>query len=222
MPTARAILTSALTLRLNRLSPGETMDADVAALGLVALNEIADEWSGGNFMLWRTLLTPSVGGVTGQTGTLGTTWPGISVGEQIEGATYNAGYDQPLEALTIEQYQESISIKSTAGVPRFYAFDGDSTVYFYPAATGQVITLRTASSMASFADLDTLYTMPQGYQSALSDEVAVRLAQPLIGQIPAALLVMAKASRSRVSSYNDQPAIISTRRLGGNILSGWN
>ena len=53
MPTARAILQSALTLRLNRLSPGETMDPDVAALGLVALNEIADEWSGGDFLLWR-------------------------------------------------------------------------------------------------------------------------------------------------------------------------
>ena len=199
------------------------MDPDVAALGLVALNEIADEWSGGDFLLWRTLLTPSTAGITGATGTLGVTWPGtIVLGEKIDGATYNAGYDQPLEELTIQQYHEQISVKTTGGAPQFWAFDGDSTVYFYPACTGQVVTLRTSSSMSQFADLDTAYNMPQGYQSALADEVAVRLAPPLVGQVSAGLLAMAKDSRGRIAAQNSEPAIIGSRRIGGNILSGWN
>ena len=44
MPTARQIITSALTYHLNRLSPGETLDADLsAAFDRIAHARLLDE-----------------------------------------------------------------------------------------------------------------------------------------------------------------------------------
>jgi hypothetical protein len=45
MTTARQIITDALTFHLNRLSPGETLEADTADVCLSALNAFVDEWN---------------------------------------------------------------------------------------------------------------------------------------------------------------------------------
>lgn len=45
MTTARQIITDALTFHLNRLSPGETLEADTADVCLSALNAFVDDWN---------------------------------------------------------------------------------------------------------------------------------------------------------------------------------
>lgn len=45
MTTARQIITDALTFHLNRLSPGETLEADTADVCLSALNAFIDDWN---------------------------------------------------------------------------------------------------------------------------------------------------------------------------------
>ena len=79
MTTARQIISGALSFHLNRLSPGETLDADLATLCIDALNDIADEWSGSNHFLWREALYSAV--VTGQTATIGVDYTSISPGQ---------------------------------------------------------------------------------------------------------------------------------------------
>jgi len=220
MTTARQIITSALTLRLNRLSAGEALDPDLAALCLTALNDIADEWSGSASFLWRDLLSPAT--VTGSTGTLGTTWANIDPGQEILGATYNNGAgDFPLDPLTMQQYHEQVRIKSISGLPRFYAHDGASTVYFYPAPTGQTITLRVHQSIPDFADLDTDYVMPNGYKAAMADVLAERVAKPVLGSIPPDVTMFAKAARKRIGAQVSEPGIINGAAPSGNILTGW-
>jgi hypothetical protein len=120
---ARDIVSNALTFRLNRLSPGETLDADTAALCLAALNEVIDQFNGLGSFLTREILTPGV--CNGVSGTLGTTWPGLAYGDTILGATvsYAVGLDNPIDPLTMEQYQ-GIAQKATASIPLFYAPDG--------------------------------------------------------------------------------------------------
>src|SRR6185503_13731839 len=221
MTTARTIVGGALTFWLNRLSPGETLDADLGALCLSALNDVVDEIDGVESLLFQEILTPGV--CNGTSGTLGVTWAGISTGNDILGATvsYQAGMDLPLDPLTMEQYQ-AISQKATASIPQFYCHDGATTVYLWPAAAGQTITLLTHAQVSNFADLDTNYSMPSGFQSGLSAMLAERLASTLNpGALPKVEMA-ARAARNRLAAQTSSPAMIdSAKRRSGNILTGW-
>lgn len=218
---ARAIISGALTYWLNRLSPGEALDADVAATCLLALNDIVDELSGGESLLFREVFT--AGTVTGTSGTLGTTWAGTGSGDVILGATvsYQVGMEIPLVPLTMGQYAD-IAQKATASIPQFYVQDGATTVFFWPAAAGQTITIRTLQNLSAFADLDTDYSTPAGWQSGLTAMLAERMATVLVGGIAPAVASAARSARLRLQSQSSNPEIISmTNWVGGNILSNW-
>lgn len=225
MTTARQIITSTLSLRLNRLSAGESLDDDTAALCLFALNEVVEELNGGQWGLWREILTQSNGGVTGVSGTIGTTWPGLTPCCEILGATrtFN-GLEVPLSHLTMQQYHEMIPIKSAAGLTEAFAYDGQATVYLYRAASGQVITLRTKQLASEFADLDTDYTLPNGFQPWLSALVALKVAPPLIGGSNAAIERAAAAAKLAIQAAMSRPAIINGGSPVGRLssfLNGW-
>lgn len=225
MTTARTIVGGALTFWLNRLSPGETLDADVAATCLTALNDITDEINGGESLLFREVRIPGV--CNGVSGTLGTTWAGIGSGNDILGATvsYQAGMEIPISSITMGQYQD-IAQKATVSIPQFYCHDGASTVYLWPAAAGQTITLLTRQSFANFADLDTDYSMPSGFQSGLTAMLAERMASVLLGGIPPAVAKAANGARMRLQAQTSNPEILNAVSGGRyNIYtnsSGWN
>lgn len=221
MPTARQIITSALTFHLNRLSPGEVLDADLSALCLSALNDIADEWSGSGTFLFRDILDSAT--LTGITGTLGTDFLQIDPGQEILGATYNNGAgDFPIDELTMQQYHEQVRIKTlSGGLPRYYACDGLATLYFYPALTGQTIKLHAHQAIADFADLDTVYSMPQGYRSGLAAVLAELVAPGVVGGVPANVAKAANDARSRIAAQSAAPGIIGGGGPSGNVLTGW-
>jgi hypothetical protein len=221
LTTARTILGGTLTFWLNKLSPGETLDADLGAICLAALNDVADGFNGLGSFLFREVLTPGV--CNGVSGTLGTTWVGVNPGDNILGATvsYQAGMELPLDPITMGQYAD-ISQKATASIPQYFCPDGGSLVFLWPAAAGQTVTLRTWQSFTSFADLDTDYLMPQGFLSAFAVCAAERMAVSLVGAIPAAVEVGARAARNRLAAQVTAPEIINmTKPLVGNILTGW-
>lgn len=221
MTKARDIITTALTVHLNKLAAGETLDNDTANLCLGGLNDVVDEFNGGKSLLFREILTASTP-IAGASAQLGVAWPTLAPGDEILGATvqYSAGLDVPLDALTVGEYA-NIAIKSVAAIPRVYAYDGDSTVYLYPAAAGQTVTLRTRQVVQEFADLDTDYTMPKGYRSALAALLAERMANSLVGGIKADVARAAKAARLRLQAQSANPAIIDGGQALGNILAGW-
>ena len=216
MTRARTIIRDALTFGLNRLSPGEAEDADLFGRCLDALNYILDRWNGSKGLLWREFFTDSIP-VTGVTGTLGTTWPGLLPGDEILGASvrYAPGLDQPMAPLTMGQYQ-AIALKSLLGAfPQTYTHDGASTVYLYPAANNHVITLRTKQAAALFTDLDTEYAMPQGYASAFTDQLAEAMAPTLAPEMLSVARANAAASRRRIGAQEITPAI-----MGGGYIQG--
>ena len=214
MTTARNIIQDGLTFGLNRLSPGETLNPDTGAICLTALNSIAHEVNGVKAFLLREILTAS-SAITGQYGTLGTDWAGLSAGDQILGATvqYSATLDVPMDPITMGQYA-NISIKSVTTYPSYYAHDGQSKVYLYPAATGHVITLRTQQVMSDFADLDTDYVMQKRYKSALSDWLAEKMAPSLVGSVSPDVASRAKKARQRLLEQNIDPAIMGAMNIG--------
>lgn len=220
MTTARTIISGALRFGLNRLSPGETLDADTADVCLEALNSIVDEINGHKAMLWREVLT--AGTVTAATGTLGTTWATLAPGAQILGATYSDGtQDIVIQPLTMQQYHEQVAIKTLAGQDiHYYAHDGAATVYFYPVPTSRSVTLRTMAAASAFADLDTDYTMPAGYRAAFEALLAERMAPTMVGDVPATVARRARAARMALLGFA-KPAIIEhVDRTEGDIFAG--
>jgi hypothetical protein len=221
MATARTIITLALE-SMNRLSPGETLDADLAAACLRRLNAIADDWSAGRDMTPQDVIAS--GAVTGASLTLGAgAFAAIGAGEEIISAQAD-GF--PMAPITMQQYND-VRLKNQAGRPEVWAWDGLATVYLYPAASGNTISLMTRAPFASFVDLDTAYTLPSGYQGAFAASLAVAMAPALLGGVSSGLLLAEKKALFNVANANVRPAILTAnpltpRRAGGNILKGWN
>jgi hypothetical protein len=219
MTTARTIITLALEA-MNRLAPGETLDADLAAACLRRLNAIADDWSAGRDMMPQDQLV--AGAVTGASLTLAAgAFAAIGVGDEIIQAQVD-GF--PIGPITMQQYQ-NIPLKTQSGRPQVWAFDGLATVYLFPAAAGQTINIMTRVPFASFVDLDTAYAMPSGYQGAFAASLSVAMAPALLGGVTPGLLAAKKEAMYNVGNSNVRPAIISANPLacrpGGSILTGW-
>jgi hypothetical protein len=221
MITARTIITLALE-SMNRLAPGETLDADLAAACLRRLNAIADDWSAGRDMTPQDVIAS--GAVNGASLTLAAgAFAAIPAGEEIISAQAD-GF--PMTLITMQQYND-IDQKDQGGRPEFWAWDGLATVYLYPAATGNTISVLTRAPFASFADLDTGYTLPAGYQGAFAASLAVAMAPALLGGVPPGLLAAEKKALFNVANANVRPAMLSAnplapRSASGNILKGWN
>lgn len=219
MTTARSIIEGALGFGLNRLSPGETLDADTANTCLTALNMICDEFNGSGGFLFRDLMTQSTA-ISAASAALGTAWAAIPPGTQPLDAIHNdTDGDEVLTWMPFTQYQ-AIADKTLGGDPEYWSWDGYATVYFYPVPTGALISLRTRQTVADFADLDTNYGMPQGYKTALSDMLAEKMAFQLLGQIPPKVGRDAAAARRRLIAKNMRPEIIQPGGARANIITG--
>lgn len=219
MTTARTIISLALEA-MNKLAPGETLDQDLAAVCLRRLNAIADDWSAGRDMTPQDVIAS--GSVTGASLTLGTApFAAITPGEEIISAQADGFRMTPI---TMQQYND-IRLKAQTGRPEVYAWDGLTTVYLYPAASGNTINLLTRAPFASFVDLDTVYTLPSGYQGAFAASLAVAMAPALLGGVTPGLLQAEKRARFNVRNTNVRPATVSANPLSpracGNILQGW-
>jgi hypothetical protein len=221
MTTARTIISLALEA-MNKLSPGEVLDADLASVCLRRLNAIADDWSAGRDMAPQDVI--AAGAVNGTSLTLASgAFAAIPAGEEPIGMQAD-GF--PVDPITMQQYND-IQLKTQGGRPEVWAWDGLATVYLYPAATGNTMSILTRAPFSSFADLDTAYTLPAGYQGAFAASLAVAMAPALLGGVPPALLTAEKKALFNVASANVRPAMLSANPLaprasGGNILTGWN
>jgi hypothetical protein len=219
MTTARTIISLALE-GMNKLSPGEVLDADLVAVCLRRLNAIADDWSAGRDMTPQDVIAS--GAVTGASLTLGTApFAAIASGEEVISAQADGFRMTPI---TMQQYND-IRVKAQSGRPEVYAWDGLGTVFLYPAAAGNTINLLTRAPFASFVDLDTAYTLPSGYQGAFVASLAVAMAPALLGGVPPGLQLAERKALFNVASANVRPAIVSANPLSpracGNILQGW-
>lgn len=199
MPTALAIITDAYE-RLNRLSPGEVLSADDAAFGLRRLNLLVDELSAQPSLLFRSILTsaPQSGPITLGVGA----WAAINAGDDVISATAN---NLALSPITMQQYNELYQPNVT-GTPTCWAQDGLGTVYLWPVPTGQTVKLMTRSTVAAFAELAADYVLADGWTNALGAALAVRLAPPLIGGLPAELVRAESRALGAVRNY--QPAML--------------
>lgn len=220
MTTARNIITLALE-SMNKLSPGEPLDADLTAACLRRLRSIADDWSAGRDMMFQDQIVSGV--VTGLFLTLATgSFVSITPGDEILAMSAD---NFPMGPITIQQYA-GIYDKTSSGRPQSYASDGLSTVFLFPAAAGNTISITTRKPFAAFADLDTAYVMPSGYEGAFAASLAVAMAPALLGKVPPDLAAKERKALFNIAGGAIRPAILDSSplrrgRIGGNILGGW-
>lgn len=225
MTTAREIIEDALTFRLNRLSPGESVDADTLAVCLRALNSVVDEINGGRTLGYREGLITSTGAVSGASVPLNS-WAGMAAGDKVLALSWSdgAGGDQsPMAEITMAQYQ-AIADKTTTGNPEVWAFDGWS-LFVFPVPVSKHLHARVKLSVVEFADFDTVYSLPQGYPSALTDMVSMRLA-PVMGGLTPAIQGAGNAAKLRLMSQMMRPAMldatdVTQERWQFDIARGW-
>lgn len=205
MTTARQIITSALTTGLNRLSAGETLDDDLAALCLSALNEVVDEINGAAGSLWKqSATTQTVSGAS----VLLSVW-GLEPGAPI---SLVMAADWPVSPTTFEAFQ-SIAGAST-GTPTVYAHAGDA-LHFWPAPNSLPITVTRKDPASDFADLNTDYAMPDGWRSCLAALLAEKVARPVVGGLPPDVARSASAALRRMLA-RVEPAILNPG-VGGDV-----
>jgi hypothetical protein len=215
--TALSIVT-AMYKRCNRLSPGETLNADDFAFGFDALNEFVDELSANAQFLYKTTITSAA--QTGNITLAAGSWAAIPAGTPIVSMAANG---IPLDPITTSQYN-ALYDPTVTGEPRVFDHDGMATVRLYPVPTGQTIRIETRSGVAAFADSETEYTVPPGYQSGLIASGAVRIAPNILGKIPPDLL--RREMRAWHFLKNPDPAVIDTigysqRHHNRDVLYGW-
>lgn len=196
MTTARQIITSALTTGLNRLSAGETLDDDLARLCLDGLNDVVDSINGYGGMLWKQSATTQT--VTGSSALL-SLW-GLTPGANITVVT--TPDDWPVNETTFEALQ---TLTPESGTPTIYANAGNA-LHFYPVPSSVAITVATKEPASSFADLDTEYSMPDGWRSGLAALLAETVAVQVVGDLPGTVARKASAARRRM--LKPIPAII--------------
>lgn len=192
MTTALQIIEGAVS-DLNRLAPGEVLDAETAAMCLKRLNRFIDELSAQAQFTFFDRLTSNA-----QTGhiVLGVApWTGLDVGDDIVSATAN---NIPLSPITLQQFNE-LTAPTLQGLPSFYVADGLNTIYLWPVPNGQTIKVQTRETVAQFADYTTNYVIPHGWFAYLTAALAEKVAFNLLGQVPS---FISSAARNAASAIN--------------------
>lgn len=208
------VVTDAL-IRINKLYPGESLDADLLAFGLTRLNLLVDELSATSRFLYQTVLTSAA--QTGNITLAAGDWAAIPVGTHIEGMTADGAV---MSKMSMAQYA-GLSSPTTAGTPHMYAPDGKATIYLYPVPAGTTIQIRTRVSVTAFADATTEYTVPPGYENYLGAALAVRFC-PTLARLTPDLTRAEMAAKVNLRGYT--PAIVDvcgySRSEATSILEG--
>lgn len=201
MATAVQIVTNAMR-SLNRLSPGETLNADDLAAGFEHLNLIVDTLSASKAFLYRTVITSAA--QTGNITLAAGSWAAIPVGTRLMSVSVDG---EEIPRITPEQYATEYDTTSS-GSPTRWAQDGLASVQFVPVPNGQTIKVAHGVSVTTFADTTTDYTMPPGYKAYLGAAVAVKMAPVYNPQMLVALLREERAAAKAIAFV--EPAIAQT------------
>jgi hypothetical protein len=226
MPTALAIVNRGAEI-IGYKDPDEALNGNDASNFLGVLNAMVDAWALEKLYVYAA--SEIVQPVSGNPITIG---PGaqINTARPIRiptgGFFRNGSVDYGFQMITREQY-EAWLVKSIATPwPRYAYYEATmptASLFFYPmlSSSGE-LHLPIEQRITQFADLNTVYTLPPGYQNALQYSLAEELTPGRRAANPDVIRLAAKYRRA-IESYT--PGILTIPGLGtrtqDNILTGW-
>jgi len=216
--TARDLITLALQdagITGQGLSPGAT---DINN-GLTRLNDMISQWQRNRWLIWH--LVPTDLAMTGATFyTIGTGGNfNVARPDRLEAARIiqnnppspnDVGW--PMELVQSMEAYNNIRLQHLGSFPRFVFYDADfplGKVYFWPLPsslyTGRVI---TKAVLQTFANLSTVYNMPEEYKEAIRFNLEVRFCRAYKLPVTPELKMAAAASLNIIRNANAQIPIL--------------
>lgn len=224
MTRVRDILTDAL-LQIGMLDPTEPIGADAAASALRELNRMVSSWANEELMIYTVdrQTFALVGGQQSYTigvgGNFNTAYPVRPSQINLVSVLVN-GVEIPIDILNDEQWRD-ISVKTTSSTfPLQMWANGNhplNTLYFWPIPTAaNSLIMSVWGQITAFPDVNTVVTLPQGYEDALVQNLAIRLC-PSYGVQPSPVTgILANSSKTRIKAINWEP----TYRTVDSALTG--
>jgi hypothetical protein len=212
MTTALDLITGAL-VELGVIAVNETVSNEDSTLGLMALNDLLDDWNTQNLTIYATYdatFTFVPGKATYTIGPAGD-WSGLRPVSLVSQYVRYNGVDFPIEPIDQETYN-LIPIKSQPGIlPQFLLFNESfplGQMTFWPVPnTALPFTFSTNSLLTQPATLQTVLSFPPGYNRALRLNLAVELAGRYGRQLPMTTLKMAATSLGDLRRLNKRSPV---------------
>lgn len=216
MGTARDLIKNSLRL-IGSISTGETLSADEAVDGLLALNNLVDSWSNEKLIINQfvreefTLTSGTQSYTLGATGALVTSRPIKieSASLEIQGAS---PYEVPMEIIDFDEWSRISDRSIQSSIPTKLYVEGsfpNSTIHLWPVpASANKVVLYSRKPIASFALVDDNVSLPPGYLRALTYNLAIEIA-PEYGKEPTSTVVMiAREAKENIKRTNSQSYIM--------------
>jgi hypothetical protein len=207
------------------LDPGEAVSANDAALGLRLLNRMIQEWNQDQLLVYciNRVTFPLVPGQQGYTlgpgGNFVTTTT-IRPGQIEMASVLVGGVEIPVDIVTDEQWRD-ITVKATSSTFPLVMLPGGEhplqTLSMWPIPTVvNTIVLYIWNQVSNFAAVTTDVVLPQGYETALYTNLAIRMAPQFRANLKPETVLTAKESKARLKKMNWTP----TYRSVDSALSG--
>jgi hypothetical protein len=187
MTTARDIVTRALQ-KIGAVTKNESPSADEASDGLAALNAMYESWTVDSLSIVSTVtenfsLTAGVGQYNiGPGATFNTSRPTVILAALARDIS---NLDYQLDSVSDEWFQTGIGYKTQVGVPCYINYNASwpiGLIRLWPVPDqAYTLALTSEKPLPSFATLDTVISLPNGWERALVYNLAMEIA-PEYGQ----------------------------------------
>ncbi len=222
-------------IEIGVVDPIDTVPAELQTLALVRLNSLLNTWNAEQAATYNVTfptftLTPSLSPHT--IGPSGATVTATQRPVAIIGANLQIGSGANLVNVPIAIRDDAWWLRQpvpniTSGIPTDLYYSPDwpnGSMYFWPIPTvayGIQLEVRYVLANVAQADLSTSFSMPPGYQAAITKSLAEDLVTPMTVVMPPELPAKARDARAICFANNSGPVRIQTRQSGmpgGNTL----
>lgn len=220
--------------------PIDPVNSDYQTLALRRVNAILDLWNAQQEATYNVtfptftltpLLSPHTIGPSGATFTVTGNRPMAIIGANLQIGNGTSLVNIPINIRDDAWWLAQPVPNIQSGIPTDLYYSADwpnGSLYFWPVPnTAYGVQLEVRQVLAALA-LGTTFTMPPGYQRALTLTLAEDLATPFSVPMPPALPLKARMARAAVfgSNTNNTPVRIQTLQAGmpgsGTLGSGFN
>jgi hypothetical protein len=211
--TGRDLVSASLRL-IGAIAPGESPEASEAKDGLYALNRMISSWSTENLLIYAKVreeftLTPGQAAYTmGSAANLNTTRPMAIERAAIEAQTTPA-IEYPIRLLSQAQWAEIVIKDTQSTIPTDLFAEGtypNETINLYPVpSAAHKLVLYTTKPLTEIATLDTVISLPPGYERALAFNGAIELAPEYGRPVSAEVAKIADDSKAAIKRANLRP-----------------
>jgi len=214
MSTAQVIINNA-AYAIGVLGQADSaLTAADSAIGLSILQRMLDSWSNDGLLIFSTTqetISLTAGDGTYTTANLSTATRPVKI---LSGFIRYSSVDYPLQFPTRGEWN-AIAYKSSQGIPEFCLYEPamTGTFEFYPvpsAAMTAYFDVQRALTGAALALGDSL-SLPTGYEDAIVENLALKMAFGGFGVQPSPLLVQsARKGLKLLKTLNYEPNVISS------------